>query len=85
MSYEDRVFFVDEGAVYDLLLDHTGQVILATGRGTGIAYTSEDHGLTLTGKLRRQGAAGRFRVDGYRAVLTLDTGEGLLDLAGVVT
>lgn len=75
------VFFVDEGAVYDVTFygDGTGTV---TGRRSAVVYTSKDHSIKITGKLRRQ-ATGTGRVDGRRAVLILDTGEGLSILRGV--
>lgn len=81
------VFYVDEGAVYDVSFysDGTGYV---TGRNTQVTYTSPDHLLVLTGKRRRQPTGTLsprrpYYVLGYRAILTLDTGEGLSELRGV--
>lgn len=79
------VFFVDEGAVYDLSFYADGESF-AAARRTGTVYRSWDHTLALTGRKRRQTTRDHglgIRVDGYRAVLYLDTGEGISELRGV--
>lgn len=79
------VFFVDEGAVYDVSFDPDG-LGWAIARRTGTQYRSRDHRIVLTGRKRRQTTRDHglgIRVDGYRAVLHLDTGEGISELRGV--
>lgn len=54
--------------------------VVITGLRTEVTYTSEANDLTITGKPRRQ-AGGRW---GRRARLSIDTGEGVTTLAGVI-
>lgn len=80
------VFYVDEGAVYDVSFYGDGIGVI-TGRRTRVMYTSPDHNLKITGTYRWQPVGPgpqRHRLNGHRAVLTLDTGEGLSELRGVV-
>lgn len=78
-------FYVDEGATYDLYT--VGGILYVTGLNTRVTYRSEDNRVRLTGKARTQSARSLsnspIRLTGRRAVLTLDTGEGLDDLRGV--
>ena len=76
------VFYVDEGAVYDVWFTAEGEGYVV-GRRSKVTYRSVDHAIRLTGKRRVQTTGRGLRVDGYRAILTLDTGEGLSDLRGV--
>lgn len=79
----NATFYVDEGGVYDLSLDGDGTIVLALAVGTSMAYTSDQHTVKVTGRLRRQRTGRGFYTLGNRAVFTLDTGEGLVDLSGV--
>jgi hypothetical protein len=75
-----RTFHVDDSsAVYALYLDRDG-VLLIRGLNTHVVYTSTDNAVEVTGRERRQ-TGGLW---GSRAVLTLDTGEHLTVLRGVL-
>ena len=71
-------FFVDEGALYRLYPVEGVQV--ARGLNTGTTYTSTATSVEVTGKVRNHGLRIGF---GHRAVLHLDTGEGIVALRGV--
>lgn len=75
-----HLFVTDQGGAYWLTLNGHGEKV-ATGERTRTEYRSEAHAVRVTGKRRWQGAA--FG-NGQRAVLTLDTGEGLETLKGVL-
>ena len=78
-------FRVDEGAVYHVT-SAFGEV-RAEAMRTNTVYRSDATTVALTGKLRMQSAAPLsrmpMRVMGHRAILILDTGEGLIRMAGV--
>lgn len=71
-------FFVDDGAVYGIW--SVDNDVLARGSNTGTIYRSPATTIVTTGKLR--GFNGRIGW-GQRAVLHLDTGEGIVALRGV--
>lgn len=80
------VFYVDEGAVYDVWFYSDGEGYVV-GRRTQVTYRSPEHHIEFTGKRRWQRAASKSGspqyVDGCRAILRLDTGEGISLLFGV--
>lgn len=75
------VFFADGRAVYDIT-EWNGEV-LATGRRTGTVYRSANTTVRVTGACRRQRTGQGWTVDGKRAILSLDTGEGMSEIPGV--
>jgi hypothetical protein len=71
-------FFVDEGALYRVWTVEAD--VLAQGMNTGTVYRSPATRVEVTGKERSHGGrVGR----GQRAILHLDTGEGVSALRGV--
>lgn len=82
-----QVFKTDFGGTY-MLHYVLGNVLSATGERTGTTYTSLNNRLVITGKTRNQGTmrnAYPYSVgQGQRAILVLDTGEGIEEIRGVV-
>ncbi len=80
------VFKTDQGGTY--MLENVNEVLTVTGERVRVTYRSEANVLTVTGKVRNQGRMnGAFAYsvgNGSRAVLSLDTDEGVEEIRGVV-
>lgn len=72
-------FRTDQGAWYNVTFYADGQGYVL-GERTGVLYRSTDHRLELTGKRRQHSWFG----PGCRAILHIDTGEGIVPVRGVV-
>jgi lipopolysaccharide export system protein LptA len=75
----NELFLVDDGGAYDVIFREDGTVDVY-GHRSKVRYSSTQTRLVITGK-RRVHPGGRW---GHRAVLHLDTGEGISELRGIV-
>ena len=72
------VFRIDQGADY-LAIERDGVTVLR-GFNTGTEYVAPANRVEQTGRFRKQPGG----IWGARAVLTLDTGEGIVTFRGVM-
>lgn len=77
-----RRFYGDEGAFYAVLTDEHANVTIV---GQHCTYRSPWQCLVETGRVTRDQPTGMpGRIYGRRCILVLDTGEGMVELRGVV-